>query len=94
MKTFYTALNYEQNLVHFAVSATVKIQGTLILFPPIVMIYLGVTIAILPGIISSFCMACHYCPKRRRRQRFERMEKLSVQLEKQEEVLESFGIDW
>ena len=67
MKTFFTNLNFEQNLVHFAVSNTVAIKGSILLFPPIVMVYLGLTIAVFPPIIVAFCMNYRYCPIFRRK---------------------------
>ena len=65
MKTFYTSLNYKESFVYFGLSTTVSVRGSMKLFPPIVAMYLGLTISILPGIIAAFCMEYHYCPKRK-----------------------------
>jgi hypothetical protein len=87
MRTFYTNLNYAQNVVLFGVSTTVSVQGFLHLFPPIVILYLGLTIVILPPIIAAFCMEYHYCPKMRKMQRRERLTLLKEKLEEQKEEL-------
>ena len=42
----------------------------------------------------AFCKDYHYCPKRRRRQRFERMQKLHEDLEDQKIYLKAYGIDF
>ena len=67
VKTFYTSLNYEKNFVYFGVSTTVTVRGTMKIFPAILVIYLGLTINIIPGIIAAFCMEYHYCPRIRRK---------------------------
>jgi hypothetical protein len=69
MRTFSTVLNYDPELVYFAVSALVSVRGKIKTFPPILVMYLGATISILQGIIAAFCMEYHYCPKRRLSQR-------------------------
>jgi hypothetical protein len=69
VRTFYTRLNYAPNLVYLGVSTTVSVRGAILLFPPILIMYLGLTINILPGIIAAFCMEYHYCPRRRRSQK-------------------------
>ena len=49
--------------------------------PQILVMYLGLTVAILLGIISAFCMEYHYCPRRKRAQRINRMKNLKQELE-------------
>ena len=56
----------------------------MLLFPPILIMYLGLTINILPGIIAALCMEYHYCPKIKRKQRMDRIKKLIDELEEQE----------
>jgi len=56
MKTYYSSLDYSEDLVYFGVSTTVPWRGKIKLFPPIVIMYLGVTIVLLPPIIVAFCM--------------------------------------
>jgi hypothetical protein len=76
MRTFYTQLNYGQNVVLFGVSTTVSVQGEMHLFPPILIMYLGLTIVIIPPIIAALCMEYHYCPKRRQTQQTNRIKRL------------------
>ena len=57
------------------------------MFPPLLAWYLGFTIVVLPPIIAAFCMQYHYCPKRRRRQRQERIQKLRSELEMSKQTL-------
>ena len=92
VKTFYTSLNYTENFVYFGVSTTVSVRGTIKISPPILVMYLGLTINILPGIIAAFCMDYHYCPKRRLHQRINRMKNLNKKLESQNEELKEMGI--
>ena len=80
VKTYYTSFDYGENLVYFGVSTTVTAQGEIRLFPPIVWMYLGFTIAVLPPIIAAFCMEYNYCPKRRRAQRAKRVKRLRKEL--------------
>jgi hypothetical protein len=53
----------------------VKVRGEMKRFPPIVRIYLGFVINVLPPIIAALLMEYHYCPKRRRAQKLERAQK-------------------
>ena len=76
MRTFYTSLNYSQNVVLFGVSTTVSVEGEMHIFPPILIIYLGITIVILPPIIAALCMEYHYCPKRRQTQKIDMKKRL------------------
>jgi hypothetical protein len=80
MRTFYTQLNYNPELVFFAVSTLVSVQGKIKTFPPTLAMYLGLTISILPGIIAAFCMEYHYCPRLRRKQHIDRINKLQDKL--------------
>ena len=75
IQTFYTSLNYAQNVLHFAVSTTVSVRGELRIFPGLVIPYLGLTCIILPPILVALCGQYHYCPKIRRRERIERVKK-------------------
>jgi hypothetical protein len=84
MRTFYTQLNYNPELVFFAVSTLVSVRGKIKVFPPTLAIYLGLTISILPGIIAAFLMEYHYCPKIRRKQHMDRIKKLRNKLINQE----------
>ena len=93
VEPFYTSLNYEQDLVFFAVSSTVTVRGVLNEFPPMVMMYLGLTIAVLPPIIVAFCMSYHYCPTHRSRQRVERIKKWQKELEKTNKKLRKHNIN-
>jgi hypothetical protein len=80
MRTFYTQLNYDPELVFFAVSTLVSVQGKIKTFPPILAMYLGLTISIMPGIIAALCMEYHYCPRLRQKQRKDRIKKLKEKL--------------
>ena len=92
MKTFFTSFDYGKNMVYFGVSTTVTTQGVIREFPPIVIIYLGFTIAIFPPIIAAYCMEYRYCPLRRRNQKTKRTKNLHSKLIKQRKTLAMMAI--
>jgi UPF0716 family protein affecting phage T7 exclusion len=53
----------------FAVSTTVSVEGILLIFPNIVVTYLGFTVVLWPPIIAIFLAEYRYCPRRRLNQR-------------------------
>ena len=80
LRAFYSVFDYRNDFLYFGINNLFSDYVELHKFPGLLIPYLGLTCVIFPPIIVAFCMDYNYCPRRRRRQRIERMKKLKNNL--------------